>query len=89
MGREEERTKLLSRSMKFHWSKFIKIRVKVHILDDGYVWVQKTWDFAEDLKEEVSGNQIFQARRLPTHAIKLQEIGILPTLILFSPFRRI
>ena len=36
---------------------FIEPRVKVHLLDEGYVWVPKRRDFTEDPKEEVSGNK--------------------------------
>ena len=36
--------------------------MKVHLLDESYVWVPKRGDFAKDPKEEISGNQGFQAR---------------------------
>ena len=36
--------------------------MKVHLLNKGNVWVPKTWDFTEDLKEEIWGNHTFWAR---------------------------
>ena len=36
--------------------------MKVHLLDEGYAYIPKRRDFTEDPKEEISGNQGFQAR---------------------------
>ena len=56
-------------------------------------FVQKTWSFIEDPKEDIWGNQKFWAKKVflrpPTTSITLQEVGILPTLVLFPPFRLI
>ena len=41
---------------------FIEPRVKVHLLDEGYMWVPKRRGFTKVLKEEISGNQGFRAR---------------------------
>ena len=39
-----------------------RAKSEVHLLDEGYAWVPKTWDFYKDPKEEVSGNQRFRDR---------------------------
>ena len=52
-------------------SKFIKPKVKVHLLDEGYAYIPKKRDFTKDLKEEISGNQGFWLGRLPTFATML------------------
>ena len=38
--------------------------MKVHLLDEGYVWVSKRRGFTEDPKEEISGNQRFWAKEV-------------------------
>ena len=45
--------------------------MKVHLLDEGYAWVPKLWDFSEDPKEEVLGNQRFRAREA-SHLVLLR-----------------
>ena len=56
--RERERRKikinqnLSLRSTEFRRSEFVGPRTKVHLLDEGYVWVPKTRDLAEDSSEE-------------------------------------
>ena len=59
---EERASKCFSlRSSEFRRSEFVEPRVKVHLLDMGYAWVQKKKrDFTKDPKEEISGNQNFQ-----------------------------
>ena len=32
--------------------------MKVHLLDEGYVWVPKTQDFAEDSREEFGKSKV-------------------------------
>ena len=49
-------------SSEFCWSEFVKPRVKVHLLDKGHAYIPKKRDFTKDPKDEVSGNQAFQAR---------------------------
>ena len=49
-------------SSEFRRSEFVDLRVKVHLLDEGYAYIPKMRDFIEDPKEEVSGNQIFRAK---------------------------
>ena len=62
-GREEERAKcFFRRSTEFRRSEFVEPRVKVHLLDEGYTWVQKKRDFIEDPNEKILGNQRFRAR---------------------------
>ena len=46
------------RSMEFRRSKFVGPRTKFHLLDEGYVWVPKTWDFVEDSSEEFGKSKI-------------------------------
>ena len=50
------------RSSEFYLSEFVEPRVKVHLLDEGYVWVPKRRGFNEDPNEEILGNQRFRAR---------------------------
>ena len=45
--------------MEFRRSDVVTLRVKVHLLNKGYMWVPKMWDFAKNPNEEVSGNQRF------------------------------
>ena len=44
--------------METDWSKFIGPRTKVHLLDEGYVWVPKTRDFAEDSSKELGKSKV-------------------------------
>ena len=32
--------------------------MKVHLLDEGYLWLSKTWDFAEDSSEELEKSKV-------------------------------
>ena len=48
--------------MEFYRSKFVELRVKVHLLNEGYAYMPKRRDFIEDPNEEISRNQIFRAR---------------------------
>ena len=57
--------------MEFRRSKFVEQRVKVHSLDEGYVWVPKGRDFTKDPKEKI-----------PTRATMFQEVE---NLLLFHP----
>ena len=65
-GREKRKrvSKLLSSILGVLRPEFVKPRVEVHLLDEGYVWVPKRRGFTEDPKEEISGNQRFQAREV-------------------------
>ena len=36
--------------------------MKVHLLDEGYVYIPKMRDFTEDLREEILENQGFRAK---------------------------
>ena len=40
------------RSIEIGWSDLVGSRSKVHLLDEGYVWVSKTRDFSEDSRKE-------------------------------------
>ena len=46
------------RSMEFLESEFVRPRTKVHLLDEGYVWVPKTQDFAEDSSKEFGKSKV-------------------------------
>ena len=46
------------RSTEFHRWEFIKPRMKVHRIDEGYAWVPKTQDFAEDPNEEFGKSKV-------------------------------
>ena len=58
-GRGESFQDLFWGSTEFRRSEFVEPIVKIHVLDDGYAWIQKRRDFIEDPKEEISGNQNF------------------------------
>ena len=58
-SREREHSRFSLRSSEFRWSEFVDLIVKVHRLDEFYVYIPKMRDFVEDSKEEISGNQIF------------------------------
>ena len=60
---KRENSSFSLRFTEFHRSEFVEPRVKVHLLDEGYVLVLKMRDFTENPKEEISGNQIFGIRR--------------------------
>ena len=49
------------RSSEFRRSEFIELRIKIHLLDEGYAYVPRTRDFTEDPNEEIWGNQRFWA----------------------------
>ena len=34
--------------------------MKVHRIDEGYAWVPRKKDFAEDLRKEISGDRSFR-----------------------------
>ena len=46
------------RSMEISWSEFFELRTKVHLLDEGYVWVPKTRDFPKDSSEEFGKSKV-------------------------------
>ena len=45
-------------STEIGWSKFVRPRMKVHLLNEGYAWVPKTRDFAEDSSEEFGKSKV-------------------------------
>ena len=45
-------------STEFCRSEFVGPRMKVHLLDEGYVLVPKTWDFVEDSSEEFGKSKV-------------------------------
>ena len=57
--REEESFQNFSlRSTEFRRSEFVGPRMKVHLLDESYAWVSKTWDFTEDSSEEFGKSMV-------------------------------
>ena len=72
--------------MEFYRSEFVGLRTKVHLLDEGYMWVPKTRDFVEDSSKEfrkskISGQEV--STGLPKVSSTLQEVEILHTLVYF------
>ena len=54
--REERNKRVKSfslRSTRFRRSEFVRSRIKVHRIDESYVWVLKTQDFAEMTKPKI------------------------------------
>ena len=49
------------------------------------MYIPERRDFAEDPKEEILEIKDLWLGRLPTYDSTLQEVGILPTLVYFSP----
>ena len=45
-------------SMEFRRSEFVGLRMKVHLLNEGYAWVPKTRDFAEDSNKEFGKSKV-------------------------------
>ena len=59
--REERKRRaksFLPRSTKYRWSVFVRLRTKVHRIDEGYAWVPKTQDFTEDPNEEIGKSKV-------------------------------
>ena len=46
------------RSMEFCRSKFIGPKMKVYLLDEGYMWVLETHDFTKDSSEEFGKSKV-------------------------------
>ena len=61
-GKKEIFQTFFRQSIEFYRSEFVDPRVKVHLLDEGYAYIPKRRDFIENPKEEILGNQGFQAR---------------------------
>ena len=51
--RKREVQDFFRRSSEFRRSEFVKLRIKVHRLDEGYMHVPKMRDFIEDPNEEI------------------------------------
>ena len=62
---------------------FDEPRVKVHLLDKGHAYIPKRRDFTEDTKEEISGNQGFQAREASYPCYYASRGRVLSTLVYF------
>ena len=43
---------------KFRWSEFIEPKMKVLLFNEGYVWVQKTRNIAEDSSEKFGKSKV-------------------------------
>ena len=57
-GKDMSFQNLSLRSTEVGWSEFIRSRTKVHLLDEGYVWIPKTWDFTKDSSEEFGKSKV-------------------------------
>ena len=44
--------------MKIGWLEFVGLRTKVHLLDESYARVPKTWDFVKDLSKEFRKSKV-------------------------------
>ena len=89
VGERERRERAPSfslRSTELRWSIFVGPRTKVHRIDQGYAWVPRTRDFAEDPRKESREIEVVRLRRLPNRSSTLQEVWILPTLVLVPIF---
>ena len=74
------------RSTEFRQLKFVEPITKVLLLDESYVWVPKTQDFAEDSSEEFEKTKVSglgSVTTLPRVSSILQEVGILHTFVYF------
>ena len=56
--RKKRAKSFLPRSTEFCQSKFIKLKMKVHLIDEGYAWVPKTHNFTEDPNEEFGKSKV-------------------------------
>ena len=61
--REGEKRKIKNQNFSLGSTEFCRLefiwpRMKVHLLDEGYVWVLKTQDFTEDLSEEFGKSKV-------------------------------
>ena len=45
-------------STKFCSSEFVEPRIEVHILNESYAWIPKSWDFAEDSSKEFGKSKV-------------------------------
>ena len=46
-------------STEFRQSKFVGIKMKIHLIEEGYMWVPKTRDFAEVPSEEFEKSKVW------------------------------
>ena len=75
--------------MEFRRSEFVKPRVKVHRLDEGYACVPKN----EEFRRRSKGGDLKKSKfpglggvlETSYHSTTLQEVGVLPTLVYFQP----
>ena len=84
--REEKKRRakiFLLRSTEFRWSVFVGPKTTVHRIDEGYAWVPRKKDFAEDPRKEI---EVVGFRKLPTHVFTLQEVRDFSYLGLLSIF---
>ena len=57
-GEKRKKKHFSLRSTEFCGSEFVGPIMKVHLLDEGYVWVTKTRDFIEDSNEEFGKSKV-------------------------------
>ena len=56
--KKKKKSNFSLQSTEFRRSEFIGPRTKVHLLDEGYAWVLKTWDFIKDSSEEFEKSKV-------------------------------
>ena len=57
-GKEVSFQNFSLQSTEVGWSEFIGPRTKVHLLDEGYAWIPKTWDFTKDSSEKFEKSKV-------------------------------
>ena len=45
-------------STEIDWSDFVRPRTKVHLLDESYAWVPKSWDFTKYLSKKFGKSKV-------------------------------
>ena len=84
--REERKRKaksFLPRFTEFRRSICVKLRTKVHRIDEGYAWVQKIRDFIEDPREEFGKSKVSGLGSFLLLFLSSKRKTILPTLAYF------
>ena len=56
--KKEKYSNFSLRSKEFRRSEFVGPKTKLHLLDEGYVWIPKTPDFTKDSNEEFGKSMV-------------------------------
>ena len=88
--RNREIQDFLRRFSEFCRSESIEPRIKIYLLDKGYVYIPRTRNFTEDPKKKISGNQRFLGLggvlEASYHIYYVPKGRVLPTLVFISIF---